>query len=221
MKSTYLYILVAIIILGAGALFFISQSPSATEDVTGELPTTEQLGMPVPGNEDVDETIVIEEPEEPSLQPGTDVGQEFPTIDVGEDDNAVFCAQDAKQCPDGSFVSRVAPSCAFAACPVVTEVKTPDAVQSETKVFNVSGTNFAFDVKEIKVKKGDTVTINFTSEGGFHDWAVDEFRAFTDRVNAGDSSSVTFVADTAGAFEYYCSVGSHRANGMIGTLIVE
>jgi hypothetical protein len=31
--------------------------------------------------------------------------------------DTVFCTQDAKQCPDGSFVSRVAPSCQFAQCP--------------------------------------------------------------------------------------------------------
>jgi hypothetical protein len=29
----------------------------------------------------------------------------------------VFCTMDAKQCPDGSYVGRVAPSCAFAPCP--------------------------------------------------------------------------------------------------------
>jgi hypothetical protein len=28
------------------------------------------------------------------------------------------CTMDAKQCPDGSYVSRVAPSCEFAACPL-------------------------------------------------------------------------------------------------------
>lgn len=39
---------------------------------------------------------------------------------VGEresSDSAVFCTMDAKQCSDGSWVSRVAPSCDFAACP--------------------------------------------------------------------------------------------------------
>ena len=29
----------------------------------------------------------------------------------------VFCTEDVKTCPDGSFVSRVAPSCEFAPCP--------------------------------------------------------------------------------------------------------
>lgn len=31
--------------------------------------------------------------------------------------NLVFCAADVKQCPDGSYVSRIPPSCGFNACP--------------------------------------------------------------------------------------------------------
>lgn len=94
-------------------------------------------------------------------------------------------------------------------------------VTNEIKTFNVDGVNFAFSTKEIRVKKGDTVTINFTSNGGLHDWTVNEFSARTERVNSGASSSVTFVADKAGTFEYYCSVGTHRQLGMVGSLIVE
>jgi hypothetical protein len=30
-----------------------------------------------------------------------------------------FCTLDAKQCPDGSYVSRVPPSCEFAPCPLI------------------------------------------------------------------------------------------------------
>jgi hypothetical protein len=32
-------------------------------------------------------------------------------------DEGVACPADVKQCADGSFVSRTAPRCAFAACP--------------------------------------------------------------------------------------------------------
>lgn len=96
-----------------------------------------------------------------------------------------------------------------------------DAEATEPMVFNITGQNFAFSDTEMRVPVGTTVTVNFTSTGGFHDWVVDEFGAATERVNAGGSSSVTFVADEAGTFEYYCSVGSHRAQGMVGTLIVE
>jgi hypothetical protein len=33
----------------------------------------------------------------------------------------VACTMDAKACPDGSFVGRIAPNCEFEACPPVTE----------------------------------------------------------------------------------------------------
>src|SRR3990167_9256749 len=45
--------------------------------------------------------------------------------------------------------------------------------------------------------------------------AVKEFN------NTGQSASVEFTADKAGGFEYYCSVGTHRAMGMVGAFIVE
>lgn len=89
-------------------------------------------------------------------------------------------------------------------------------------VIDVVGIDFEYDIKQIKVKKGDTVTINFKSNQGFHDWAIDEFRAFTKRVNEGEGiTSVTFIADKVGTFQYYCSVMNHRQMGMLGYLIVE
>jgi len=96
-----------------------------------------------------------------------------------------------------------------------------DGEVDAVKTFEIGGTNFAFDVTEMKVKEGDTVTVNFVSNDGFHDWVVDEFGAQTERVQTGGTTSVTFVAERAGTYEYYCSVGQHRANGMVGTLIVE
>lgn len=96
-----------------------------------------------------------------------------------------------------------------------------DAMMEETKTFNISGQNFEFSQKEIRVKKGDKVVINFTSASGFHDWVVDEFSAKTAQVQTGGTTSVEFIADKSGTYEFYCSVGSHRAMGMVGSLIVE
>ncbi|NCP67794.1 multicopper oxidase domain-containing protein [Candidatus Peregrinibacteria bacterium] len=96
----------------------------------------------------------------------------------------------------------------------------PDETPGEVS-FTVLGSNFAFDMEEIRVKEGDEVTINFRSTDGFHDWVVDEFDAATEQVQTDGETSVTFIADKAGTYEYYCSVGNHRANGMVGTLIVE
>lgn len=102
-----------------------------------------------------------------------------------------------------------------------TEESVAMEMQGEHKTFTVSGTNFAFDIAEMRVAEGDTVTINFSSAEGFHDWAVDAFGAATEKVKPNTPTSVTFIADKVGTYEYYCSVGSHRANGMVGTLIVE
>lgn len=35
----------------------------------------------------------------------------------GGSDEEIFCTMDAKLCPDGSYVGRVPPNCAFVACP--------------------------------------------------------------------------------------------------------
>ena len=63
--------------------------------------------------------------------------------------------------------------------------------------------------------------INFTSADGLHDLVIDEFDVRTERLRTGGTEYVMFVADKSGTFEYYCSVGSHRVNGMVGKLIVE
>lgn len=109
---------------------------------------------------------------------------------------------------------------------IVVEDADGDAVEEDTLIpvqveFDVTGTNFEFSVKEMRVKKGDTVLIRFSNEGGFHDWVIDEFNASTPRISEGGEAMVEFVADKAGEFEYYCSVGSHRQLGMVGRLIVE
>jgi plastocyanin len=103
---------------------------------------------------------------------------------------------------------------------VITGELTPTGSATE-KVFNIQGQNYAFDVKEIKVKLNDKVTINFTNTEGMHDFVIDEFNIATKVIKTGESESVNFIADRSGTFEYYCSVGQHRANGMWGKLIVE
>lgn len=109
--------------------------------------------------------------------------------------------------------------------PSPTASSSPDANGSPTagvvKEFAVTGANFAFTPKEIRVKQGDTVRITFTSGSGLHDWNLDEFNAATNVVASGKSEAIEFVADKAGEYEYYCSVGNHRAMGMVGKLIVE
>jgi nitrosocyanin len=70
------------------------------------------------------------------------------------------------------------------------------------------------------VKKGETVRITFVNKDGFHDFVLDEFGVKTEQIKGGTQEVVEFVADKAGTFEYYCSVGQHRQMGMKGTLTV-
>lgn len=103
--------------------------------------------------------------------------------------------------------------------PVVVGTSTIDA--AGVKTFTLDANNFSFSPNEIRVKKGDKVKIVMNNTGGFHDWVVDEFNARTERVTGPATTSVEFVADKAGTFEFYCSVGQHRQMGMKGNLVVE
>jgi len=80
---------------------------------------------------------------------------------------------------------------------------------------------FYYDIEEIRVKEGDTVRLTLRSVEGSHNLALDEFGIESEVVSAGEETIIEFVADKAGTYEYYCSVGSHRELGQVGTLIVE
>lgn len=94
-------------------------------------------------------------------------------------------------------------------------------VSTNTKAVTMAAQNFAFSVKEIRVKKGDTVSVTLKVDQGNHNWIVDEFNAKTKTISSGQQDTATFIVDKAGTFEYYCGVGSHRQMGMVGKLIVE
>lgn len=89
------------------------------------------------------------------------------------------------------------------------------------KEFTVHGSSFKFEPFEIKVKKGDTVRINYISDDIGHNLLIDEFNVRTNIISSGDAESIEFIADKEGTFAIYCSVGQHRALGMEGILIVE
>lgn len=109
--------------------------------------------------------------------------------------------------------------------------KTGDAPQNQitqslgtstpAKVFNITTVNFLFTPNEIRVMKGDRVKIVLTNTEGTHDLFIDEFNVRSPRISGNESIAIEFVADKAGTFEFYCSVGNHRQMGMRGNLTVE
>ncbi len=98
----------------------------------------------------------------------------------------------------------------------------PDVVlelTAEGREFYIAGEDE--ENPDLTVAQGDVVQVKLEITGGFHDWVVDEFDVATEQMSAGNTDTIQFVADESGEFEYYCSVGTHRQEGMYGTLIVE
>ena len=65
-------------------------------------------------------TLAIAEPRQPEPMP-PEKCEPWEDCHIEEEpdepDEPVFCTMDAKQCPDGSYVSRQGPNCEFAPCP--------------------------------------------------------------------------------------------------------
>ena len=99
-------------------------------------------------------------------------------------------------------------------------IDTNEPEKEAVKEFTVSGSNFSFTPSNITVNKGDKVKITFKNTQGFHDFKIDEYGVATKQANSPATEVLEFTADKTGSFQYYCSVGSHIAMGMWGTLVV-
>jgi hypothetical protein len=66
-----------------------------------------------------------------------------------------FCTADAKQCPDGSYVSRIPPSCDFAMCPVASSTSSESQAASSTKTFADAKQKVSFDYVDNFYAKGN------------------------------------------------------------------
>lgn len=95
-------VLIIIVLIALGVLYKASSAPGGERNDFRIIPENSN-----PGN-----TQSTPVPERPSgTNPAT------PSKPVEEGGNSVFCTMDAKMCPDGSYVGRIAPNCEFAACP--------------------------------------------------------------------------------------------------------
>ncbi len=93
-------------------------------------------------------------------------------------------------------------------------------VDSAVRVVNVEGGSFYYKPNIINAKVGEKIKVVFASKDMRHDFVIDELNVRTQVVSAGQTASVEFTPTQAGTFEFYCSVANHRAQGMVGKLIV-
>lgn len=90
--------------------------------------------------------------------------------------------------------------------------------QGPVKEFTMIAKQFVFEPSTITVNKGDTVKLTVTSTDVKHGISIPDFNVKAD-VDAGQSVTVTFVADKQGTFPFRCSVlcgdGHREMTGMV------
>ncbi len=95
------------------------------------------------------------------------------------------------------------------------------AAAGDVKVFKIVGNKFTFAPSEIRVKMGDKVRLEVSSDDDDHGIAIPAFNVNV-KFAPGKPAVAEFVADKKGSYPFFCSVfcgSGHR--DMKGTLIVE
>ncbi len=172
-----LIILGAVIVMGAVGAFVYTLLPRQPEKGT-------EMGSeiaPVPSPAPASGSNVV--PPSPSAAPAP-APQPVPPAEV--------CAQDLKECPDGSYVTRGGPSCEFSACP-----------SPKTGGLPVQIALFSFSPSTIQIHKGTMVTWT-NKESALHTVTGDSGGPSSPTLKMGESYSYTF--NTLGSFPYHCAL---------------
>lgn len=96
-----------------------------------------------------------------------------------------------------------------------------ESAKIQVRTIEVTGANYSFSPSTLVIRKGVKVNITFKNSGGMHSFVVDELNIKTKVIKDGEQETVSFTPEKAGTFEFYCSVGNHRAMGMKGTITVQ
>ncbi|MBI2475351.1 cupredoxin domain-containing protein [Candidatus Uhrbacteria bacterium] len=84
---------------------------------------------------------------------------------------------------------------------------------------DMEASNFALTPNTISAAPGQKIKITFTKNSGFHTFVIDDIDL---KFAIKEGEALTFSAPTTpGTYAFYCDVGSHRANGMEGMLVVK
>jgi plastocyanin len=95
-------------------------------------------------------------------------------------------------------------------------------IDDNAKEIVINASEFRFSPATLTVKKGEPIKLTLKNVGKMpHDFVIDELGIRTKKIAGGDTDTIVFTPEQAGVFEYYCSVGSHRALGMVGKITIE
>ena len=95
----------------------------------------------------------------------------------------------------------------------------PIAAENE-QVIKITAKRFEYNPKEISVKKGVTVVLEFTSLDRMHGFSCPGLKIRTD-IAPGKANTLRFVPDKAGTFPFHCDNFCGTGHeGMRGTITV-
>lgn len=84
--------------------------------------------------------------------------------------------------------------------------------------------NFKYSDTLIEAAPGDVLKIKLVSEGGTHDFVIDQLDISSGEIFTGKSKIITIAIPDdfePGDYQFYCSISDHRAMGMVGTLRIK
>ncbi len=88
-------------------------------------------------------------------------------------------------------------------------------------------TEFSFEHPDVTVQQGETAHFLLVNSGRFpHTMTIDDvagaktLAAPADALGAGESGTLDAVFSVPGKYDFWCPVGTHREQGMIGTITV-
>lgn len=130
-------------------------------------------------------------------------------------------SQPADQAAMKQVSPTTAPAVADAKVSPAENVMAAEDTAADVKTIDIEAGSFYYKPNVITVKKGQKVKVVIRSVSMMHDFNIDELNVKSAIVKNGDTGTVEFTPEKVGTFEYYCSVGQHRANGQVGKITVE
>lgn len=100
----------------------------------------------------------------------------------------------------------------------------PTTTTTSTSIqeITVEGNDFSFTPSAITINLGQQVKITFKNTGKFpHNFVLADLNIASKTIQPGEEDTVMFTPAKAGSFTYTCTIDSHAAKGMKGTLTVQ
>ncbi len=96
------------------------------------------------------------------------------------------------------------------------------AADEQAPVIKITAKRFEYNPKEIRIKKGVPVVLEFTSLDRIHGFTVPDLGGVRATIEPGKATRVTIVAPKAGTYEFHCDIFCGDGHeGMTGKIIVE